>query len=404
MTNTASSLHPPEQSTAPRMRYGGLIAMMLMSFLLVTSEFLPNGVLTEMARGLGVTDGQAGQTVSITALAGLLAAPTVGLIFPRLDRRSLLTWMALLAAVSNLVVAFAPSFALLLAARFLLGVSISTFWAMSISVAARIAGPERLGRAVMFTSAGMSLATVAGVPIGVFFAGIVDWRVVFAGAGIAMVVLAAAVRLLLPAVPAARASSFAVLGDTLRRPGIALGFAGHVLVVLGHFVAYTYIRLAIERVSEVPGGAQLDAGTIVLLLALFGVGGLVGNVVMGIVVDRAFAVYAVLIPLLISGAVLTVAAFPGALWAVGTAIVVWGFSFASWLIVVNTWIGNRAPDRLEAGGSLVVVGFQGAIMLAAGVGGLLIDSVGVAAVYVAGAVTLVLGAILFGAAGGRKRG
>lgn len=386
------------------MRYGGLIAMMLMSFLLVTSEFLPNGVLTEMARGLGVTDGQAGQTVSITALAGLLAAPTVGLIFPRLDRRSLLTWMALLAAVSNLVVAFAPSFALLLAARFLLGVSISTFWAMSISVAARIAGPERLGRAVMFTSAGMSLATVAGVPIGVFFAGIVDWRVVFAGAGIAMVVLAAAVRLLLPAVPAARASSFAVLGDTLRRPGIALGFAGHVLVVLGHFVAYTYIRLAIERVSEVPGGAQLDAGTIVLLLALFGVGGLVGNVVMGIVVDRAFAVYAVLIPLLISGAVLTVAAFPGALWAVGTAIVVWGFSFASWLIVVNTWIGNRAPDRLEAGGSLVVVGFQGAIMLAAGVGGLLIDSVGVAAVYVAGAVTLVLGAILFGAAGGRKRG
>ncbi len=52
------------------MRYGGLIVVMLLSFLLVTAEFLPNGVLTEMAASLGVTAGQAGQTVTVTALAG----------------------------------------------------------------------------------------------------------------------------------------------------------------------------------------------------------------------------------------------------------------------------------------------------------------------------------------------
>jgi MFS family permease len=72
------------------MRYGGLIVVMLLSFLLVTAEFLPNGVLTEMALSLGVTPGQAGQTVTVTALAGLLVAPTVGLLLPRLDRRTLL--------------------------------------------------------------------------------------------------------------------------------------------------------------------------------------------------------------------------------------------------------------------------------------------------------------------------
>ena len=84
----------------------------------------------------------------------------------------------------------------------------------------------------------------------------------------------------------------------------------------------------------------------------------------------------------------------GVLWALQ---IVWGFFFASWLIVVNTWIGHRMPDRLEAGGSLVVVGFQGAIAIAAALGGFLVDNVGVELVYVIGAGMLVVGAGLFGA-------
>lgn len=386
---------PHDRSRSTRLPLGGLIAMMIMSFLLVTSEFLPNGVLTEMAEGLGITTGQAGQTVTITGFAGLLVAPTVGLMFPRMDRRTLLTWMALLGALSNLVVAIAPSFALILIARFLLGAAISTFWTMSISVAARIAGPDRLGRAVMFTSAGMSLATVAGVPLGVMLAEMLDWRLVFGIVGVAMAVLAIAVRALLPTVPAAQTHSLAALARTLRRPGIALGLTGHVLVVLGHFVAYTYIRLALEQVTDA-AGRPLDAGNIVLLLAAFGAGGLIGNVVIGMVIDRAFPIFSVVAPLVISAAVLTVISAPGALWAVAIAIAAWGFCFASWLIVVNTWVGHRLPDRLEAGGSLVVVGFQGGIVLAAGVGGVLSDALGISTVYVGGAVALALGAILFG--------
>ncbi|WP_243228282.1 MFS transporter [Microbacterium sp. CIAB417] len=383
--------------TVERMRYGGPVVLMLMSFLLVTAEFLPNGMLTEMATGLGVTPGQAGQTVTVTALVGLLVAPTVGLIFPRLDRRSLLVWMALAAGVSNLVVAIAPNLVLVLLARFLLGAAISAFWSMSITVAARIAGPERIGRAVMFTTAGTSLATVAGVPLGVMLSELLDWRAVFALAGIVTLVLAIGLRTLLPAVPAAQASSLRILVDTVRRRGVGLGLAGHVLVVLGHFLAYTYIRLALERMPEV------DAGTIVLLLALFGAGGLVGNLVIGLVVDRTFALFAVVGPIAIAASVLGTILFPGSILAVSAAVLVWGFFFASWLIVVNTWVGHRMPDRLEAGGSLVVVGFQAAIMIAAGVGGLLVDGLGVELNYLVGAALLVLGAVLFGASN-RVRG
>lgn len=375
---------------ADRIRYGGLIALMIMGFLLVTAEFLPNGVLTEMADGLGVTPGQAGQTVTVTALVGLVVAPTVGLVFPRLDRRSLLVWMALAAAVSNLVVAIAPNLVVVLLARFLLGAAISAYWTMSITVAARLAGPEHLGRGVMFTSAGVSLATVAGVPLGVMLSELVDWRAVFAIAGVLMAVLAVALRWALPSVPAERASSLRLLVDTVRRPGIGLGMVGHVLVVLGHFLAYTYVRLALERIPDV------EASTIVVLLALFGVGGLLGNISIGLVIDRTFAFFAVFAPLVISAAVVSMIVFAGSIVGVGAVVLLWGFFFSSWLIVVNTWVGHRMPDRLEAGGSLVVVGFQGAITLAAGIGGLLVDTLSIELVYTIGAASLLAGAVLFG--------
>ncbi len=390
MTTTAP-IPVAKATPAERIRYGALVVVMLLSFLLVTAEFLPNGMLTEMADGLGVTPGQAGQTVTVTALVGLIVAPTVGIVFPRLDRRALLVWMALAAAASNLIVAIAPNLVLVLIARFLLGAALSTFWSMSITVAVRIAGPERLGRAVMFTSAGTSLATVAGVPVGVMLSEALDWRAVFALAGVVTGLLAIALRTMLPPVPAAQVSSLRLLADTMRRPGVGLGLAGHVLVVLGPFLAYTYIRLALERMPDV------DAGTIVMRLALFGIGGLVGNLTIGLIVDRSFRLFAVLAPAVIAATVLATILLSGSIPGVGIAVFVWGFFFASWLLVVNTWVGHRMPDRLEAGGSLVVVGFQAAIMVAAGVGGILVDGIGVEPSYILGAAALVAGAALFGA-------
>lgn len=385
----------PAEAATPKMPYGALITLMMMSFLLVTSEFLPNGVLTEMAKGLGITPGQAGQTVSMTALAGLVVALTVGSIFPRMDRRSLLVWMALLGALSNFVVAIAPSFWLILIARFLLGAALSTFWSMSISAASSLVGPARLGRAIMFTSGGVSLATVAGVPAGVLLSNAFDWRVGFALIGVALVALAAALRALLPPIPAAAANSFGALGRAFRHPGITLGLSAHVLVVLGHFAAYTYIRLALARVSDA-SGASIGPDTIVLLLMLFGVGGLVGNFAIGLIVDRTYKVFSVASPLIIAATVLTVIAAPGALWAVGIAVTVWGAFFASWLLVMNTWAGHRLPEQLEAIGSLTVAGFQTAIFLAAAGGGAVSDLFGVPILYAAAIVVLALGSLLFG--------
>ena len=77
-------------------------------------------------------------------------------------------------------------------------------------------------------------------------------------------------------------------------------------------------------------------------------------------------------------------------------MLVGGFFFSSWLIIVNTWVGHFRPDRLAAGGSLVVTGFQLAITIAAGAGGILVDAAGVFAADAIGIALLIVGAVLFG--------
>ncbi|WP_156760974.1 MFS transporter [Microbacterium karelineae] len=398
MTDTDTVRIPPAAAPAPtRLRYAALVMMTLTSFSLVSAEFLPNGLLTDMAADLGVTPGQAGQTVTVTAFVGLIAAPTVGLVVPKADRRTLLAVLAAAAAVSNLAVAFAPQLWLILVARILLGIALSGFWAMSLSVSARIAGPEHLGRAVMFTTAGVSLATVAGVPIGVLLSSFADWRAVFVAAAVVTAGVALGLRILLPSVPAEKATSIRGLVDTLRRPGLSLGLVGHVLIVFGHVTAYTYIRLALERVSI--DGRPLDEAGVVLMLVLFGAGGLVGNVATGALVDRHLGTLRAAVPMLVAASILVALVGSGSAWVFGIAVFVWGTAFGGWLIVLNAWIGRHAPDRLESGGALVVVGFQLAIVLAAGLGGLIVDLGGVPPTYALAAICTGVGTALFVAAG-----
>ena len=367
-------------------------AMMATSFVLVTAEFLPPSLLPAMAASLGVTEGQAGQAVTVTAFVGLLTAPTIAVILPQLDRRALLTWLTVAAAGSNVVVALAPNLVTLLVARLLLGAAIGGFWAMSLAVAARLSAPHHFGRAVMILNTGTTVATVAGVPLGLYLGTVLDWRAVFWGTAVMTFGVAVALRVVLPPVAPAAATGFRSLGDALAVPGAAWGLTGHVLVVLGHFAAFTYIRAALEQTPS------LDPTGVAILLVVFGVGGFVGNLALGVLVDRHLRVLRLVVPLLMAAGIGGLAAFPGSVAVVAVAVAAWGFSFGAWLTVVTTWMARVAGDLMEAGGGLVVAGFQLAITLGAGFGGLVVDGFGIRPALVIGALIALVGATIFGTA------
>ncbi|MFD7037466.1 MFS transporter [Rhodococcus jostii] len=386
-TNTAPEILPPRRSE--RTGWAGVLILMATSFTLVLAEFLPPSLLTQMAASLDITEGQAGQTVTATAFMGFLVAPVVGMMFPRLDRRTLLTGVALTAAVSNILVAISPNLVLLLVARLILGAAISGFWAMSLAIVSQLVAPERLGRGLMLVNGGTTVATVGGVPLGVYLGSVFDWRAVFVGVAVVSVLVAILLRTVLPAIAPATTTGFRELADTLEVPGMSLGLTGHVLTVLGHFAAFTYIRLAFE---QVPG---IGAGGIAGLLAAFGIGGLAGNVVVGLLVDKHLNLMRLVVPALIGFGIATVALFPGQFWAVGVGATAWGIGFGAWLLVVSTWIGRLAQDRMESVGGLIVTGFQIAITLGAGLGGVVSDNAGVQMTLIAAALASLVGGTLF---------
>lgn len=366
-----------------------LLTMALTSFSLVTAEFLPGGLLTPIADEIGITVGLAAQLVTATAIVGFLVAPMVTSLAPGVDRRTLLVTLAMLAVVSNIVVAIAPTFVLLLIARFLLGAALSAFWAMSLTVVSHIAGAEHVGRGMMLVNSGTTLATVLGVPIGIVLAAVLGWRETFLVVAGLTALTAMAIYAFLPRVPAKTGMGFMSLIATLRRKGIPLALAGHVLIVLGHMAAYALIRIAIERISGI------DPDGVALFIVIFGIGGVIGNFGFGALADRFLTALKVIVPISIAVPVALLATLPPLPVTVGAAVFLWGAGFGGWLVVINTWSAKRAPDQLEAMGGLVVAGFQLAIAIGAGVGGFIVDQIGIEAALVFAAGSVAVGLALF---------
>ena len=137
-----------------------VLSVAIGAFALVTTEFLPVGLLPAIARDLGITDGQAGLMVTMPGLLAALAAPAVTVGAGRLDRRYVLLGLITLLLISNLAVAFSDSFITLLIGRLLLGIGVGGFWVIGVAVGPRLM-PWAAVRATSLVFAGVSLGTVS---------------------------------------------------------------------------------------------------------------------------------------------------------------------------------------------------------------------------------------------------
>ncbi|HEY0238478.1 MAG TPA: MFS transporter [Friedmanniella sp.] len=384
-TTSVSVTDTPVPTTPARSGWPGVIALMLGIFTLVTSEFLPASLLPLMASDFGITEGVAGQVVTATALVGMVAGPAMGVVFPHLDRKHLLLGLLVLALLANLLTAVAPSYALVVVARLVLGVAIAGTWSMALAVASHLVPPGKLGRAMSVVNLGVAGATVAAVPLGALISSFAGWRAVFWAVSGATAVAIVLFVVLMPSVPARAAGGARTLFAVLRSRVVLVGLVGLAVLVAGHFGSYTFIRAAAEGVSG------LTATTIAVLLAVYGVGGLIGNVLSGLVADRHLGVALGMVPLLIALGIIGFALSAGSVVLVFVAVALWGVGFGAVPTTSQTWISRAEPNRVEAAGGLVVATFQLAIALGAALGGVLLDTTSVHTVFLAGGVAVVLG-------------
>lgn len=362
-----------DASTAAQAAWGtktwlAMLAMLATSFALVSAEFLPAGLLTPMARDLGISEGTAGQVVTATALVGAVTALLSNVLIGKLDRKLVLVGLSVLAIASNMLAAVATEFWLLLLGRAGLGIALSAFWALSVAVVARLVGASSLGRGVAMVSLGVSLATIAAPSMGALISDWLGWRNAMAITG-ALSGLALVLQLVsLPRLPASSSNSLGDVFRLLRRRGVQLGMLAIILLMAGHMTGSVYVRPFLEQVTA------LSTGMIALALGGFGVAAVIGNLAAGRLADinasRALAT---------TGAIMGLAALALVLWgssiaAAFTFVALWGFAFGMAPVALQANLSRAAPDALETSGSLMVVSFQVAITAGAVVGGYVVDT------------------------------
>ena len=201
---------------SPLRSWLGVAAITASLFTFVTTEMMPVGLLTPMSSSLHVALGIAGLMVTLYGVSSGLGAPFIVAWTRHVNRRLLLTALLAILAVGNLVTAAAPDFALVMAVRLVMGFANGAFWAIGVSMAIRLVPARHANRAASIALSGISIATVAGIPLGTFLAGISSWRTTFLiWSGLsALVFLAVAVTI--PSLPSDHAVSVREVFDLPR--------------------------------------------------------------------------------------------------------------------------------------------------------------------------------------------
>jgi predicted MFS family arabinose efflux permease len=260
-----------------------LVWLALGAFAIGTEGFMIAGLLPALARDLNVGLVAAGHLVTAFSLTYAIGAPLMAVLTAGLERRRVVAVAMGGFAVANLLAALAPGYFGLLGARLLLALSAGSFMPAASGYAATLGGPERRGRALSIVTNGLTLAIIAGVPLGVLVGDGFGWRAPFVGvAGLAALSLLGILARLPRQAPGATASLVERVALAKRGDMLAV-LATSVLTVAATFTVYTYIGVFLA------GVAGLGAQGLALVLLGFGLASALGTRLGGSAADRLSA-------------------------------------------------------------------------------------------------------------------
>ncbi|MEV0148102.1 MULTISPECIES: MFS transporter [unclassified Nonomuraea] len=257
-----------------------LFALAISAFGIGTTEFIINGLLPDLAKDFGVTIPTAGLLVSGYALGVAVGGPPLTMLGGRLPRKTMLLALMVLFIAGNLLSALAPSYGVLMIGRVLAAFAHGAYFGVGSVVAADLVAPQKRASAIALMFTGLTLANVAGVPLGTWIGQGFGWRATFwlvVAIGVAGL---AGVLALVPRRPRPEGGVLRELA-TFRSGGVWLALA---MTVFGFAPVFAVITFVAPMMTGVGG---FSTGAVPVVMALFGVGLVVGNLVGGRLADRA---------------------------------------------------------------------------------------------------------------------
>jgi DHA1 family inner membrane transport protein len=238
-----------------------------------TGEFAIMGLLPDVATTYGVTVPQAGYVITAYALGVVIGAPIIAVLAARMTRRTLLLGLMGLFALGNILSALAPDFLSFTVLRFITGLPHGAYFGVAALVAASMAPIHKRARAVGRVMLGLTIATLLGTPLATFFGQMLSWRAAFMLVGGIGLLTVALLWLFQPRDKVEEGASVWRELGAFRRVQVWLTLAIASVGFGGMFSVFSYIAKTTTDVAMMP------VSTVSMVLALFGIGMNVGNVV-----------------------------------------------------------------------------------------------------------------------------
>lgn len=308
-----------------------IFALAVGAFAIGTAEFAAMSLVPFFVADLGIDEPAAGHAISAYALGVVIGAPIVAVLAARVARRTLLIGLMAVFAAGNVLSALAPNYHALLLFRFLAGLPHGAYFGVAALVASALVPANRRAMSVAQVMTGLTVATIIGVPVANWLGQAFGWRLGFGVVALLALVTVALVALYAPLGPPDRgASPLRELG-ALKRPQVLLTLLTGAIGFGGLFAVYTYVASTMISVTGV------SERWVPLVLAIFGVGMTIGNLVAGWAADKNLNRTAILLMLWTAVAL---ALFPFA------AKQVWSLAIVIFLIGCGGGLGPVLQLRL----------------------------------------------------------
>lgn len=354
------------------------------AFTIVTAELEPIGLLSAIAADFHQTESSVGLVVTVYAWVGAVAALASALTLGHLPRRPLLIWLMLVLAASSVAAAVSSGLPALLGARIIGALAHGVFWAMIGTLGAQIVPQRHIGLATSIIFGGVSAASVLGVPLANMISHLEGWRYAFGAVSVLAFATALAITLFVPKVLGTAPVGIQALKAVAHDRAFLRIYFATACAITAHFAAFTYIEPFLSDALHV------SATMISALLLIFGMAGLFGNLVTGILIDRHLKPL-VLISLSLMAMCLLAVGLLGTGSSVGLVAALlfgWGIAVAAVFVGFQTWIIREAGDAALPASAIYVAIFNAAIGTGALLGSRVIMLSGLNGVMIMAAVGL----------------